>query len=180
MSYQLRKQLMKTSTQDYFKTVSLSPGNELHMENPGVDFLRQPDNPLAIHYDFSWKNPGKGDLIYFNPMLSEREETNRLPSSERYYPVEFPYQSDQNYILNMDIPKGYRVDEMPKSARIMLNQTDGIFEYLVQQNSTNIQMRVHLQIKRTYFPVGEYANVRDFFSYVVKKEKEQIVFKKIP
>ncbi len=40
-------------------------------------------------------------------------------------------------------------------------------------------MKVHLKFNRATFPTEEYSNLRDFFAFVVKKESEQIVFKKI-
>jgi hypothetical protein len=40
-------------------------------------------------------------------------------------------------------------------------------------------MRVHLKLNKAFFAVEEYNTLRDFFSYVVKKESEQIVFKKV-
>jgi hypothetical protein len=86
---------------------------------------------------------------------------------------------DFTYLLTMEVPKGFRVDELPKSAQVKFNENQGFFEYLIQQNQGGIQMRVHLKLdKATFFP-EEYNNLRDFFAYVVKKESEQIVFKKI-
>jgi hypothetical protein len=40
-------------------------------------------------------------------------------------------------------------------------------------------MRVHLKLNKAFFPTEDYSTLRDFFGYVVKKENEQIVFKKI-
>ncbi len=40
-------------------------------------------------------------------------------------------------------------------------------------------MRVHLKFNKAIFPGREYPTLRDFFAFVVKKESEQIVFKKI-
>ena len=80
--------------------------------------------------------------------------------------------------MNMEIPNGYQVDEIPKSAKVALNENDGIFEYLIQKGPTNIQMRVHLKLNKAFFPTDDYATLRDFFGYIVKKESEQIVFKK--
>jgi hypothetical protein len=126
------------------------------------------------------KNLASGDLIYFNPIIGEVYKTNPFKSVERYYPVEMPYKLEETYVLNMDIPKGYQVDELPKSARVAYNGNEGIFEYLIQKNTDNIQMRVHLKLNKAFFPTEEYTTLRDFFGYVVKKENEQIVFKKIP
>jgi hypothetical protein len=40
-------------------------------------------------------------------------------------------------------------------------------------------MRVHLKLNKTFFPTEEYSTLRDFFAFVVKKENEQLVFKKV-
>jgi hypothetical protein len=68
---------------------------------------------------------------------------------------------------------------MPKSARVNYNENEGFFEYIIQKGQTNIQMRAHLKLNKTFFPTEEYSTLRDFFAFVVKKESEQIVFKKI-
>jgi len=78
----------------------------------------------------------------------------------------------------MEIPKGYKVDEMPKSARVKLNENDGMFEYLLANNGDAIQFRVRLTLNKANFGPEDYQSLRDFFGYVVKKEAEQIVFKK--
>jgi hypothetical protein len=113
-------------------------------------------------------------------MMAEVQKNNPFKSEERHYPVEMPYKVEETYVLSMEIPKGYQVDEMPKSAKVAYNETDGLFEYLIQKSGNNIQMRMHLKLNKANFQTEEYATLRDFFSYVVKKENEQIVFKKIP
>ncbi len=93
--------------------------------------------------------------------------------------MEMPYKIDEIYLLNMDIPSGYQVDELPNSVRVAYNENEGLFEYLIQKGDGHLQMRVHLKLNKAFFPVDEYTTLRDFFAFVVKKESEQIVFKKI-
>ena len=79
----------------------------------------------------------------------------------------------------MEVPKGFQVEELPKSARVNFMGPKGNFDYLIQQTGSMIQMRVHLKLNEaTFYPV-EYGSLRDFFAYVVKKENEEIVFKRI-
>lgn len=179
-SYDLREEIKKTSPKEYFKKIQTSYGSDISLKNPGIDSLASFDNPVSVHYDFELKNLLTADIIYFNPMLAEMQKNNPFKSIERHYPVEMPYKMEETYVLNMEIPKGYRVDELPKSAKVAYNETEGIFEYLIQKGDNNIQMRVHLKLNKAYFPTEEYPTLRDFFGYVVKKENEQIVFKKIP
>ncbi|MDP4214158.1 MAG: DUF3858 domain-containing protein [Bacteroidota bacterium] len=179
-SYALREEIKRTTQKDYFKKLQARYGADASIENTGIDSLSHLEDPVSVHYDFDLKNLLSGDVVYFNPMMDEIYKNNPFKSSERHYPVEMPYKMDELYVLSMDIPKGYIVDEIPKSAKVSLNESDGIFEYLIQKNETNIQMRVHLKLNKAYFPVADYPTLRDFFAYVVKKENEQIVFKKIP
>jgi Domain of Unknown Function with PDB structure (DUF3858)/Transglutaminase-like superfamily len=178
-SSEARKEINNSSEKDYLKKTQKEMGSDFNLENFKIDSLKKCEFPLTIHYDFEMKNLSSGDILYFNPMLEDGYKTNPFKSMNRHYPVEFPYKIDETYLLTMDIPVGYQVDELPKSARVAYNENEGSFEYLIQKGESSIQMRVHLKFNKAFFPVEEYRTLRDFFSYVVKKESEQVVFKKI-
>ena len=103
---------------------------------------------------------------------------NSFAPAERKYPVEMPFLTENTYTLNMEIPEGYEVTELPKSVRFAFNENQGTFEYLIQQNSTGIQMRSRLRLNKTIFPPEEYPSLRDFFEQIAKKQREQIVFRR--
>jgi hypothetical protein len=178
-SEEIREEIGSSSLKEYGKKIISDNELNLIVENIELDSLTHFDYPLTIRYDFIPKKSDGDDIIYFNPMLSEGNKTNPFKSMIRHYPVEIPYLIDENYILTMEIPTGYQVDEIPKSARVAYNEGEGMFEYLIQKGETNIQMRVRLQLNKTNFPTDEYSTLRDFFAFVVKKKNEQIVFKKI-
>ena len=54
-----------------------------------------------------------------------------------------------------------------------------MFEYLITNNGTEIQMRCRLNLNKATYLNEDYKSIRDFYSFVVQKESEQIVFKKI-
>jgi hypothetical protein len=111
-------------------------------------------------------------------MMAEGYKDNYFKSAQRYYPVEMPYAMDEVYILNMEVPAGYVVDELPKSARVSLNDTDGMFEYLVSQSGDRIMLRSRIKLNKAYFHPSDYESLRGFFDHIVKKHAEVIVFKK--
>jgi hypothetical protein len=78
----------------------------------------------------------------------------------------------------MEIAKGYIVDELPKSARVKFNGEDGVFEYIIGKTETTVQLKCTLKLNKANFLPKDYQTLRDFYSFVVKKEAEQIVFKK--
>ncbi|MBS1932609.1 MAG: transglutaminase domain-containing protein, partial [Bacteroidetes bacterium] len=177
-SYDLREKISKKTEKDFFKEIKIPNSQDVDIENGNIDSLKQPDFPATLHYDFAFKNAFNDDIVYFNPMLTEGYKENPFKAAERFYPVEMPFTSDETYILNMEIPKGYTVDELPKSTKVSFNETDGFFEYLILKDDNNIQLRSHIKLNRANFSADDYSSLRDFFGFVVKKQSEQIVFKK--
>lgn len=161
-------------TADFKKTL----GEDIKVTNMRVDSLEKYDEPIGIAFDIDWVGE-KEDIIYFNPMLGEGFKENPFKSAERFYPVEMPFTIDETYNLQMEIPKGYVVDELPKGAVVKFNEEEeAIFEYRVSMSGGNISFRSRLVIKKAFFLPEEYETLREFFALVVKKQGEQIVFKK--
>jgi hypothetical protein len=178
-SFEIRQAVKKSSQKDYFKNNQIKYANEINTLNYNFDSLENYEMPLILHCDLEFNNYFKSDMIYFNPMMGSSLKENPFNSNDRRFPVEMPYRLDEVYLLSMDIPSGYQVEEIPKSENISLNDNQGSFEYNIDKNADNIQMRVHFRINKTIFPVKEYTGLREFYNYIIKKESEQIVFKKI-
>ncbi|MBG9374705.1 DUF3857 domain-containing protein [Panacibacter sp. DH6] len=173
----IRKKLKATSEEAFFKDIKKAYPMDIEMANAKVDSLKMAEYPLTIKYDIKF-NTGDEDILYFNPMLAEAYTENPFKAAERSYPVEMSSCQNETYILNMEIPKGYVVEEMPKSARVMLNEDEGMFEYIIGKTGDRIQLRCKTVIKKATFLPEDYATLRDFFAFIVKKQAEQIVLKK--
>jgi len=176
-SYDLRNDMSAAGKDDFFKKIKTSYTYDINMENEGIDSLNNYNEPVSVHYDFSI-SPNEG-IIYFNPLLTEARRSNPFTAATRNYPVEMPYAGTETITVSMEIPKGYKVDDLPKSERVKLNDHDGMFEYLVQADATMIQMRCRLSINKANFNTEDYDTLREFYAHIVKKEAEQIVFKKL-
>jgi len=176
----IREKIKDKSEKDFFKTIQTAYPAETEVLNTSVDSLKLMDEPVGVNYDLRIKNDTSEDIIYFNPMLAEGYKENPFHAADRKYPVEMHSAFDNVYIFNMEIPAGYVIEELPKSARVALNGTDGMFEYLVASQGNTIQLRARVRMDRAYFPPEDYPGLRDFFAYIVKKESEQIVLKKKP
>ena len=111
-------------------------------------------------------------------MMTEGYKENPFTAAERQYPVEMPYAMDETYLLNMEIPKGYTVEEVPKSAKVAFNEDEGFFEYIVQKSDDVVMLRSRIKLNKATFAPEDYEGLRAFFGFVVKKQNEQIVLKK--
>ncbi len=176
-SLDLRNQIAKTKKEEFIKQAVKGYSSELEITNYELDSLLALDEPVMVKHDLKIKF--EDEIVYFNPIISGAWKKNPFVSATRSYPVEMPYKINETYVLNMEIPKGYKVDELPKSIRVKLNETEGLFEYLILSSGGTIQFRCRLVLEKATFSPQDYQTLRDFFTQVVKKEAEQIVFKKL-
>jgi hypothetical protein len=161
----------------FFENIKTDFGSDFTITNTGVDSLKKLDNPIKIYYDIAMKEFDE-DVVYLNPVILPFFKDNPFRSATRLYPVEIPYRIDQTYILNLNLPDGYKVDEIPKSAKVKFNEDEGFFEYLISASDGMIQLRTRLALYKANFLPDDYDTLRDFFGFIVKKQAEQIVLKK--
>lgn len=177
-SYSLRNRIKDKGKDQLFGDIKKGFNAEIEIKNPVIDSLDSYEEALRIKYEFDVTSENE-DIIYFNPMLSEAWKENPFKSAERFYPVEMPYAIDETYLLRLDIPAGYVVDELPKQVMVKLNEEDdGMFEFRLSESGGTISLRSRIRLKRAYYMPEEYDLLREFFNLIVKKHNEQIVFKK--
>jgi len=176
-SLSIRGKIAEKGKEEFFKGIKSVFPAEYTVADLELDSLDNPEMPVQVRYNVDL-DPFTEDIIYFNPMMGEGYKDNYFKSAQRYYPVEMPYAFDEVYVFNMEVPKGYAVDELPKSARVNLNDTEGSFEYIISQSGNNIMLRSRVKLNRASFSNEDYEGLRSFFDYIVKKHGEQIVFKK--
>ena len=176
-SLNLRNKLAKTKQADFLKELVKSYSSEVEISNMVIDSVKLYEEPISIKYDI--KSKWYEDIVYFSIMFNESLKKNPFTSAIRLYPVEMAYKINETYVLNMEIPKGYRIDELPKLTRVKFNGDEGLFEYIIAKNGNMLQLRCRLVFYKANFLPADYQTLRDFFGYIVKKESEQVVFKKI-
>ena len=177
-SYMIREKIKEKSRESFFKEIEKDLGNDVRISDSQIDSLNKLEDPVTLRFSIEFK-PAEEDLFYFDPMFGEGFEKNPFTATERYYPVEMPYTMDETYLLTMEIPKGYEVDELPKQLVAKLDEEQSAyFEYRISISGTTISLRSRITMSRTNYHPDEYESLRAFFNMVVNKQNEQIVFKK--
>ncbi len=177
-SYALRDKVKEKGIDDLIKNIKKDFGSEVDISNPKIDSLDKLDESIQLQYDLKL-NIEKEDIIYLNPMFGEGYKENPFKSAERTYPVEMPYTRDETYVLRMDVPEGYQLDELPKSIRVNFDEEGkSYFEYIIALSEGVVSLRSRIRLNRSYFLPDEYEYLREFYAMIVNKHNEQIVFKK--
>ena len=176
-SLNIRRTIRDKRKNEFIKTLKSSYSSDIHLKEIEVDSLTNLEVPLQLKYNFVIDKNNQ-DIIYLDPIMSESYQSNILKAAERHYPVEMPYTRNETYVMSMEVPEGYVIDELPKSAKVSFNENVGFFEYIVVKTETSIQLKSRVVLKKANFAPEDYNSLRDFFSFIVKKYSEQIVFKK--
>jgi hypothetical protein len=174
----IRQKIRSSGLEEFMKTIRTSYSGELTVSGLEIDSLQHPDDPLEISYDVRVPLESHPDVLYFSPILASALKENPFKAADRRYPVEMPNTIDEAYTLSMDIPDGYVIDELPQSAKVLFKEGQGVYEYLLVKGDGIIQFRSRIKLDQADFKPEDYDMLREFFGYIVKKQSEQIVFKK--
>jgi Domain of Unknown Function with PDB structure (DUF3857) len=143
-----------------------------NLENTAEPFKR------VVHCAIPNAATTAGDLIYIKPALKTDFDENPFKQPKREYPVDFPYPFKDQFVLNLTIPDGYKVEELPKSIKVHLPENGGTFQYLSSITGNMIQLIVKIQLDQLHFESEDYPLVKEFFNQIATKSAEQVVLKK--
>ncbi len=149
------------------------------------DYKRTNSNELykPLVEDFSMKTNNFVDIIggklYLSPMLQYQRKRNPFTTEERNYPIDFIYPFQEKYSISYTIPESYEVESIPQSVTIALPDGIGMFRYMIENKGKQIQVGVDFAINQAVVPESYYQNLKEFFKYIVDKQSEKIVLKKI-
>lgn len=119
-----------------------------------------------------------GDMMTINPVFFDRMEENPFKLEKREYPVDFTTRRNRMSIINLVIPEGYSVEQLPESVSAVLEDNSAAYRYQAQQIGRNIQVMINFEIRKPVFIENEYEELKMFFNLMVQKEQENIILKK--
>jgi hypothetical protein len=146
-----------------------------------VDVAKDSDMSTAFKstVDFTIPNQAmvNGDFIYFTPILNKWYDENPFKLEKREYPVDFNYPMSRRYILSMELPEGYIIEEQPENLNLVLPNKGAAFTYSIRQLGNKVTLNCNLTINQIQFQPAEYLALKKFFDLIVEKQNEQLVLK---
>lgn len=177
-AYQNHAAIKRETTDKYIATIRKThPLWEI--SNPVIE-VENIEKPVVVNIDLTINEAvnSVAERIYINPMLGEGQTKNPFTHSERKYPIDFGTISEETIIAVFKIPKGYVVEEAPKSVRINLPNEGGRFGFTVASDAEKISVTSKVQLKKTMYYADDYEVLKLFYNQIVQKHAEQIVLKK--
>ncbi len=118
------------------------------------------------------------DMIYFNPIIIPPFKENPFTEEERISSIEFPYKTKFSYVLSLEIPEEYEVEEIPEELKISSFDKGIIYTFSAKKMSNKISVTSSFMINKTSHPRGYYPSIKEVFFKMIKKNEEFIILKK--
>ncbi len=135
----------------------------------------RPDLPLKIRVKYTVAEFAQvnGDMMYLTSPALNIRDSNPFTSKSRHFPVEFQISGANTDIVDIEIPEGMKIAELPKTFN---NQQPGIrFSSKWSQTDNKIKISREYVRQQSTFPRSKYKQLRQFFDTVVRADQGQIV-----
>lgn len=175
-----REELQAAAPKTYWQRIISQADPEAVVESLDMENAEANATPLAVQMACVFPSAASisGEFIYFAPVLLPEFRENPFKLDERTYPVEIPYPFSEQFILQLDVPKGYGIEELPESLHLSLPEKGGSFQYTVNATKDVVTVSYKLRIDQLVFEPDEYAGLKEFFDRIMSKQAEQVVLKR--
>ncbi len=118
---------------------------------------------------------GINGKLLIDPLLFLTYKTNPFKSEERTFPVDFATAWKETNNVSIQIPEGYKAESIPEQFAIGLPDNLGFFKFKVSNNGKTINVSSIIQINAPVIAPSYYSSLKEFYTKIVAKQKEQIV-----
>lgn len=137
--------------------------------------------PILENFSFSGSNFSEiiGGSIYVNPMLFFTVTQNPFKQENREYPVDYGFPFVDKYNITIKIPEGYKVESLPTSILLNMEDNLGGFKFMVSATGNVVQLVMTHQINIPIIVADYYPMLKEFYQKMIEKQNEKIVLKKV-
>lgn len=160
-----------------FMSKALQRGsNKFNLKQVTVDGLKDPGADLLADFDFVIPDYAKevAGKIYINLNLEKNWADMTIDINSRRYDREFEQKHQLLYIIELEIPEGYRVDYLPGAAQVN-NHKFGSFYFTYQQQGNTIILNKKLVLDTLMLHKADMADWNTFIDKLNKAYKETVV-----
>ncbi|MGB3182672.1 MAG: DUF3857 domain-containing protein [Cyclobacteriaceae bacterium] len=175
-AHDLRVELSRNSPEDIIARYLNADDNMV--SDIEITNRKEIGEPLSISFVMSTPADLSGDLLLLPAVGFNVYNNNPFTDGNRMLPVDFAHTYTDTYIVNIRIPEGYTVEEMPESEKVVLRNKAGSLLFMGKQVGNMVQVQATMKINKPLFRVSEYPDLQQMFGIVVSKFAENIVLKK--
>jgi hypothetical protein len=173
-----RLSVLRKNSENYKTTYFTEPHPGYTFDSVVTINLDKDSLPLENHVNFSGKLNTSGEYLFYKPNFLLEMDKNPFLDENRFTHIEFGYNQKYTLTANITFPQNYEPEELPQNIKMILPDTSIILHRAMQKNENTISYRIVLEIKRPIYYNDEYPDFKEFFTALMDKLNEEIVFKK--
>jgi hypothetical protein len=119
------------------------------------------------------------DHIYINPFTELPITVNPFTEKERLLPVEFPCRNTFNAFVQLTLPEGWQLEEMPKSVTVSTpdKSASGRINYGIADGNT-VTINYQFRLASVCFDHKQYGMLSQLFDIFASRSKDMLVVTK--
>jgi hypothetical protein len=117
--------------------------------------------------------------INFTPVEVHLFSQNPFKTDDRTHPIDFKFPRNFKFRFTFNIPEGYDVVNLPKSARFLFPNKGGSYLYQIQKSAGKVRIFINLKMLRSYYEVEQYQELKKLFTDILALENTSIQLVKL-
>lgn len=175
------REAIKGVKEDVYLEKLENNNNKIEIKEYSLQNEKEFNLPVIETYSFTGNNLSEliGGKIYINPMLFLTRKQNPFKQENREYPVDYGFPFQDKYAINIQVPEGYKVENLPAPITLTMNENLGVFKYLTNLSGNTIQISVSNQINSSIVLSEDYLALKSYYQKMIEKQNEKIILTKI-
>lgn len=175
-----RREISENDPETYLKNMERAFMGDFFITSHRLDEKEIEEKKVLEQYDFEIEKSFDGKIMYFNPFFFKFFEKNPFVAKKRNYPIDFGYKRNYVFHVNITIPKGYRIKDIPKKKLISLPEQMGTLKFDCRTQGNSLTLLFDLSLKSPYYRTETYPLLQEFFKQIIDVQNNTlIVFEKV-
>ncbi len=161
---------------DYLELIEQNIEGDFEITDYKKNEAKSTDRMVLERFSFQIDNLLGKDVVYINPFLVRFFNENPFITEERNFPIDFGYPRTYRYQINIEIPEGYVVKDLPEKVAFALGDNKAAtFQFDRQQTPKNISFLFNLVLNKSYFEDTDYKFLKELFKQVTNIQKNSLL-----
>ena len=175
-----RKDLDEEKPGKYVKDILENRFGDVTIDTFQIARDKDVDMPLEVKIDYRVQNYAQvaGDMVYCPSSLIHQRQSNPFKNEKRLFPVEFNYGFVSEEIVDLTLPEGFEVVEIPEVQKVI---SLGVrFQSDCRADSNRVRLQRTFSVNRVYYTPAQYSRLRNAYAKIVSADQGQIVLRRRP
>lgn len=117
------------------------------------------------------------DYLYVQPLLLPILDSELDDVDTRLYPIDFAFPWQQRFIINIRVPEGYVLEELPPSIKMRAEDgsMDAVFASSLAADGL-VSLILNVNLNRTFYPAAHYPGLRDMYRRIIELQDTPLIF----